>query len=85
MRAQPTEPSRAVATPSRDNVDDTHFRLQLAFYEHVFGDYRAMFQTVDKYRAVTAADCRRVAKQIFDAQKRTVTELVPETPQAAAR
>ena len=51
---------------------------QLAYYEHVFGDYRKMFGAVDRYRAVTAEDCRRVAKEIFDARRRTVAVLVPE-------
>jgi predicted Zn-dependent peptidase len=50
---------------------------QLGFHEHVFGDYRAMFRTLDAYRAVTAGDCRRVAGQIFDRQRRTVAILVP--------
>lgn len=51
---------------------------QLAFFEHVFGDYRAMFRTQDRYRAVTAEDCRRVAKALFDPAKRTIAVLVPE-------
>ena len=51
---------------------------QLAEYEHVFGDYRKMFGAIDRYRAVTAEDCRRVAKEIFDARRRTVAVLVPE-------
>jgi predicted Zn-dependent peptidase len=50
---------------------------QLAYYEHVFGDYRTMFQIVERYRAVTADDCRRVAKQLFDAKRRTISVLVP--------
>ncbi|HEY6867529.1 MAG TPA: pitrilysin family protein [Candidatus Eisenbacteria bacterium] len=53
---------------------------ELGYYERVFGDYRRMFETVPRYRAVTAADCKRVAKQIFDARRRTVVELVPEPP-----
>ena len=58
----------------------------LGFYEHVFGDYRAMFQTLERYRAVTAADCKQVAKRIFDPRRRTVAELVPEPgPTSAAR
>jgi len=57
---------------------------QLAFYEHIFGDYHAIFQTLEKYKAVTAADCKRVAKQYFDSKKRTVSELVPENPSAQA-
>jgi predicted Zn-dependent peptidase len=49
----------------------------LGFYEHVHGDYRRMFSAIEKYRAVTAADCRRVAKQAFDPSRRTVAFLTP--------
>jgi predicted Zn-dependent peptidase len=55
---------------------------QIGYYEHVFGDYRAMFKTVDRYRAVTAEDCKRAAKAGFDARKRTVVTLVPEAEEA---
>src|SRR5262249_55231287 len=58
---------------------------QLAFFEHVFGDYRAMFRTIDHYHAVTAADCRRVAAALFDARRRTVAVLVPERQAGAAK
>ena len=51
---------------------------QIGYYEHVFGDYKAMFKTVDRYRAVTADDCKRAAKACFDPLKRTVVTLVPE-------
>ncbi len=57
---------------------------ELAYYEHVFGDYRKMFGTIDRYRVVTAADCRRVAKEIFDSRRRTVAVLVPEKDAGAA-
>jgi len=53
---------------------------QLAFHEHLFGDYRAMYGTLDRIRAVTAEDCRRVAKELFVPRARTVVTLVPETP-----
>ena len=49
----------------------------LGFYEHVFGDYKRMFTAIDRYRAVTAADCRRVAQQVFDTTHRTAAILVP--------
>jgi len=55
---------------------------QLAYYEHVFGDYQAMFKTMDRYRAVSADDCRRAAKACFDSLKRTVVTLVPEKEEA---
>ena len=56
----------------------------LAFYEHIYGDYRKMFEILPRYRAVTAADCQRVARAIFDPRHRTVVTLVPESPGAAA-
>ena len=49
----------------------------LGFFEHVHGDYRKMFSAIERYRTVTAADCRRVAKQVFDENRRTVSILVP--------
>ena len=57
----------------------------LGFYEHVYGDYRKMFTAIDSFRAVTAADCKRVAKEIFDARKRTVAVLVPEAAEGEAK
>ena len=51
---------------------------QLGFYEHVFGDCNAMFRTVDRYRAITVEDCRRVAQKVFVPLQRTVSVLVPE-------
>jgi predicted Zn-dependent peptidase len=59
---------------------------QLGFYEHVYGRFEAMFDAVAKMRAVTADDCRRVARRTFDANRRTVATLVPERrAQEAAR
>jgi zinc protease len=59
---------------------------QLGFHEHVFGDFNAMFRTVDHYRAVTVEDCRRVAQKVFVPRRRTVVVLVPESePSAQAR
>ena len=55
----------------------------LAYYEHVFGGYEKMFQAIDKYHAVTAEDCRRVARDLFDARRRTVAVLVPEPEEGA--
>lgn len=49
----------------------------LGFYEHVHGDYRRMFGAIERYRAVTAEDCRRVAREVFDSQRRTVAFLTP--------
>ena len=49
----------------------------LGFYEHVHGDYRKMFSAIERYRAVTVADCKRVAQHVFDPTRRTVAVLVP--------
>jgi zinc protease len=56
---------------------------QLGFHEHVFGDYGAMFKAIDRYRAVTAEDCRRVAQKYFLPLHRTVVVLVPKSDPAA--
>jgi predicted Zn-dependent peptidase len=76
------------------NLLEAHFVRQLrtnngvgqalGYYEHVFGDYAKMFETVPRYRAVTAADCQRVARDLFDARRRTVVELVPEKDASAS-
>jgi predicted Zn-dependent peptidase len=49
----------------------------LGFFEHVHGDYKQFFGAIDHYRGVTAADCKRVAQQVFDQNKRTAAILVP--------
>jgi predicted Zn-dependent peptidase len=56
---------------------------QLAFFEHLFGDYNAMFRTIDRYRAVSVEDCRRVARKYFVPTHRTVVTLVPESESEA--
>jgi predicted Zn-dependent peptidase len=49
----------------------------LGYFEHIYGDYKKMFSAIERYRAVTAEDCRRVAKQVFDPTRRTTAVLVP--------
>jgi predicted Zn-dependent peptidase len=55
---------------------------QLGFYEHVHGDYREMFRTIERVRAVTAEDCKRVARTWFVPHQRTVAVLVPTSEPA---
>ena len=57
---------------------------QLGFYEHVLGDHQEMFRAVDRWRAVTAEDCRRVAREIFRPERRTIAVLVPIEEETAA-
>lgn len=56
----------------------------LGYYEHVYGDYHVMFDAVKHYRAVTAEDCRRVAREVFDRNRRTLAILVPDEPASTA-
>jgi zinc protease len=50
---------------------------KLGFYEHEYGDYRAMFRVQERYRAMTAAECRSAASRLFDPARRTLAVLVP--------
>jgi predicted Zn-dependent peptidase len=45
---------------------------QLAFFEVVTGDWRNLFQQLDRIEAVTAADIQRVAQTYFTTKNRTV-------------
>jgi len=44
----------------------------LAIYQTLYGDWRELFRTVDRIDAVTKADIRRVANQVFVPTNRTV-------------
>ncbi len=58
---------------------------QIGFYETVFGDYHAMFDQVDRWEAVTAADVQRVAATYLVDDDKTTVELVPERGAAAGK
>ena len=51
----------------------------LGYFEHVYGDYHELFGAIDHYRAVSADDVKRVAREVFDNRQRTVVTLVPES------
>jgi len=53
---------------------------QLAIYQTLYGDWRELFRSVDRIDAVTKADIRRVANQVFVPTNRTVG--IIETAQA---
>ena len=90
-----TKPLISIVTPcynEHDNVAECYEAVRSLFerdlpeydYEHIFGDYKKMFETVERYRAVTAADCKRVAAKYFVPEKRTVAILVPVAADEAA-
>jgi predicted Zn-dependent peptidase len=41
-------------------------------YQTLYGDWRELFRSVDRINAVTKADIRRVANQVFVPTNRTV-------------
>lgn len=49
----------------------------LGEYELLFGDWRELFRTLDRYQAVTAEQVQRVARTYLAPERRTVIELVP--------
>ena len=57
--------------------------LQLAETQTFLGDWRELFREVDRIDRVTAADIRRVAKELFVASNRTVG-MIESTKAAAA-
>lgn len=51
---------------------------QLAFYQTYFGDWRRLFDAIERIEAVTLDDVKRVAGQVFDASNRTVAVIETE-------
>ena len=55
-----------------------------AFGEHelLFGHWKDLFGTLDRYEKVTVADVQRAAKTYLDSGRRSIVELVPTSPEA---
>lgn len=49
----------------------------LGEYELLFGDWRALFETLDRYEAVTAEQVQAAARRYLVPDQRTLIELVP--------
>lgn len=56
----------------------------LAVYQTLYGDWRELFRSVDRINAVTKADIRRVANQVFVPTNRTVAIIENAPPANAA-
>jgi len=52
--------------------------MQLTNFEVVLGDWRLLFDQLDKVEAISAEDIKRVANKYLDAEHRTIGEIVPE-------
>ncbi len=74
--------TRAKANLIRGLDSNEGLASSLAIYQTLYGDWRELFHTVDRIEAVTKADIRRVANQVFVPTNRTVG--VIETAAAAS-
>ena len=64
--------TRAKANLIRALDSNDGLAQDLAVYQTLYGDWRELFHTVDRIDAVTKADIRRVANQVFVPTNRTV-------------
>ncbi|HEY8671152.1 MAG TPA: insulinase family protein, partial [Terriglobales bacterium] len=64
--------TRAKANLIRGLDSNEGLATDLALYQTLFDDWRELFRSVDKINAVTKADIRRVANQVFVPTNRTV-------------
>ena len=64
--------TRAKANLLRSLDDNEGLASSLAIYQTLDGDWRELFRSVDKINAVTKADIRRVASEVFVPSNRTV-------------
>ncbi len=77
--------TRARADLLRGLADNQGLANALAEYQTRYGDWRELFQQLDRVDKVTKADIRRVANQIFVASNRTTAEIETQAPAAPAK
>jgi predicted Zn-dependent peptidase len=65
--------------------DNQGLATSLAEYQTRYGDWRQLFEQLDKVDKVTKADIRRVANQVFVASNRTKAEIDTEPPAGPAK
>jgi predicted Zn-dependent peptidase len=74
--------TRAKADLVRSLRSNQGLANNLVEYQTLFGDWRELFRYIDRLDAVTKADIRRVANEVFKDSNRTVGMIVTETAQA---
>ena len=78
--------TRAKARLVRSLRDNQGLANRLTHNQALFGDWRELFRTIDRYDKVTKADIRKVANQTFRKENRTVamlaTQPAPRRPPA---
>jgi predicted Zn-dependent peptidase len=78
--------TRTRADLLRGLADNEGLAQSLAAYQTRYGDWRELFLQLDRVDAVTKADIRRVANQVFVSSNRTSAEIDTEpAPAASAR
>ena len=58
--------------------------MRLTDYHALFGDWRELFRSLERFEQVTAADIRRVANQTFTASNRIVAQIETTAPPLAS-
>lgn len=76
--------TRARADLLRGLADSQGLANSLAEYQTRYGDWRELFQQLDRVDKVTKADIRRVANQVFVPSNRTSAEIDTQAPPATA-
>ncbi len=74
--------TRTRADLLRSLADNQGLANNLAQYQTRYGDWRELFQQLDRVDKVTKADIRRVANKVFVATNRTSAEIDTEAPAA---
>lgn len=69
--------TRARASLIRSLGTNAGMAGQLANYQGSSGDWRELFKSLDKINAVTAADIKRVANEVFQTNNRTIGTIDP--------
>jgi predicted Zn-dependent peptidase len=90
LKTEPVTPEELLKAKTRSRADlirqldsNSGLAAQLTFYEVVTGDWRNLFQELDKIEKVTADDVQRVAQTYFTTKNRTVGTI--ETTSGASR
>ena len=76
---------RARASLIRSLGSNQGLANQLVAYQTLFGDWRQLFQQIDRLDQVTKEDVQRVARSTFTRSNRTVGMIVTETAQQDAQ
>jgi predicted Zn-dependent peptidase len=76
--------TRARANLIRSLDDNQEMANQLSTYQTIFGDWRELFNYLDRIDKVTKADIKRVANESFKESNRTVGMIVTQTPEQTA-